>query len=181
MQLDGFGAKMNNNENESASVMLSTSKNEYGGSYQDHLFEQYKLYVEMADKISDRRANANSFFFTIMTALISIIGIISGFGTQAVNVFNFWIIAVSIVGLILCYSWNRIIESYRQLNGVKFKVIHEIEKKLPLALYHREWIMLGEGNNPKLYRPLTHVEKWVPMLFALLFIAILTVGIISLI
>jgi len=171
---------MKSNEDESVSVILSTSKNEYGINYQDHLIEQYKLYVEMADKISERRANANSFFLTVITALISIIGLISGFGTQTVNVFNFWIIVVPIVGLILCYSWYRIIESYRKLNSGKFKVIHEIERKLPLALYHGEWIMLGQGNNSQLYRPLTHVEKWVPMMFALLLVAILIVGIIYL-
>jgi hypothetical protein len=28
---------------------------EYGEHYQDHLLEQYKLYVQMADKISERR------------------------------------------------------------------------------------------------------------------------------
>lgn len=181
MQSEGFGANMKSNEDESVSVILSASKNEYGGNYQDHLLEQYKLYVEMADKISERRASANSFFLTVITALISIIGLISGFGTQVVNVFNFWIIAVSIVGLILCYSWYRIIESYRQLNSGKFKVIHEIEMKLPLALYHGEWIMLGEGKDSKLYRPLTHFEKWVPMLFTLLFLTILSVGIIYII
>ncbi len=85
---------MKSNEDESVSVIISISKNEYGGSYQDHLLEQYKLYVEMADRISERRANANSFFFTVITALISITGLISGFGTQVVNVFNFWIIQV---------------------------------------------------------------------------------------
>ncbi len=181
MQLDEFGAKMKDNDDELARVVLSTSKDEYGSSYQDHLLDQYKLYVEMADKISERRANANSFFLTVITALISIVGIVSGFGTQAISVFSFWITTVSIVGLILCYSWYRILESYRQLNSGKFKVIHEIEKKLPLALYHGEWIMLGQGNNSQLYRPLTHVEKWVPIMFALLLAAIITVGLVYLI
>lgn len=171
---------MKDSNNELATVILSTSKDEYGSSYQDHLLDQYKLYVEMADKISERRANANSFFLTVITALISIVGIVSGFGTQAISVFSFWITTVSIVGLILCYSWYRILESYRQLNSGKFKVIHEIEKKLPLALYHGEWIMLGQGSDPKLYRPLTHVEKWVPTLFAMLFAVTLVFGIIYL-
>ena len=180
MQLDGFGAKMKDNQNKQATILLFSSKDEYGSSYQDHLLEQYKLYVEMANKISERRANANSFFLTVITALISIVGVVSGFGSQTVNVFSFWITTISVVGLILCYSWYRIIESYRQLNSGKFKVIHEIEKKLPLALYHGEWIVLGQGSNPKLYRPLTHVEEWIPMLFALLFIAILLLGLIYL-
>lgn len=167
---------MKDKDDELARVVLSTSKDEYGSGYQDHLLDQYKLYVEMADKISERRANANSFFLTVITALISIVGIVSGFGTQAIGVFSFWITIVSIVGLILCYSWYRILESYRQLNSGKFKVIHEVEKKLPLALYHGEWIMLGQGSDPKLYHPLTYVEKWVPTLFAMLFAVTFVVG-----
>ncbi len=167
---------MKDNAESATVVLFNTPKDEYGSSYQDHLLEQYKMYVEMADKISERRASANSFFLTVITVLISIMGIVSGFGIQVVGVLRFWITIVSIVGLILCYSWYRIIESYRQLNGGKFKVIHIIEKKLPLALYNGEWIMLGEGHDPRIYRPLTHVEKWVPMLFALLFSAILVVG-----
>ena len=34
--------------------------------------EQYKLYVEMADRISSRRQNANSFFLSINTAIVAL-------------------------------------------------------------------------------------------------------------
>src|SRR5215211_423888 len=49
----------------------------YGGEYQNHLLEQYKLYVQMADKISERRQSANSFFLTINTALIAFLGLVA--------------------------------------------------------------------------------------------------------
>jgi len=35
-------------------------------------FEQYKLYVEMADKISERRGHANTFFTTVNTLLFTV-------------------------------------------------------------------------------------------------------------
>ena len=34
-------------------------REEYGTNYQAHLLEEYKLYVEMADRVSQRRAVAN--------------------------------------------------------------------------------------------------------------------------
>ncbi len=43
----------------------------FGGGqerYQAVLLEQYKLYVEMADRVSARRALANTFFLTLNTA-----------------------------------------------------------------------------------------------------------------
>jgi len=33
--------------------------------YKEHLLEQYKIYVEMADRISARRNLANVFFFIL--------------------------------------------------------------------------------------------------------------------
>ena len=41
-----------------------------------HLLEQYKIYVEMADRISHRRAVANTFFLTFNTAVV---GALAGF------------------------------------------------------------------------------------------------------
>ena len=46
-------------------------KSSYGEQYEDHLFEQYKLYVEMADRVSARRMLSNSFFVSVHTALIT--------------------------------------------------------------------------------------------------------------
>ena len=37
----------------------------YGDKFQDHLIEQYKLYVEMADRVSARRAQTNRFYISL--------------------------------------------------------------------------------------------------------------------
>ncbi len=50
--------------------LIRQSKENYGGEFNQHLFEQYKLYVKMADRISARRMLANSFFVGVHTALI---------------------------------------------------------------------------------------------------------------
>jgi hypothetical protein len=43
----------------------------------DHRIEQYKLYLEMADRISSRRQSANSFFLTLNTALVALVSYLS--------------------------------------------------------------------------------------------------------
>ena len=50
--------------------LLRQSKDTYGDEYENHLFEQYKLYVDMADRVSSRRMLANSFFVGVHTALV---------------------------------------------------------------------------------------------------------------
>lgn len=135
--------------------------------YQDHLLDQYKLYVEMADRISSRRQTANSFFLSINTALIGLLGYFSTNNPpQPDNSFN-WMIAAA--GITLSCLWYKMIQSYRNLNTAKFKIIHEIEKLLPLSPYDAEWEVAGRGESPKLYLPFTHVEKTIPWVFITLY------------
>lgn len=137
--------------------------------YFTHLFEQYKLYVEMADKISERRNVANTFFLTLHTLLIGIAGFTYEKGPHLNYV---WINVLPLIAVLaLCYVWYRLIQSYRQLNSAKYQVVGQFESRLPASPYVRaEWVLLGEGKKPDLYRPLSDVERWVPVLFALLYI-----------
>jgi hypothetical protein len=66
-----------------------------------------------------------------------------------------------------------LLENYRKLNSGKFKVIHEIEKELPLNLFEYEWEKLGKGNDPKLYKKLSNVEKIIPYIFGCLFFSVI--------
>jgi hypothetical protein len=43
--------------------------------YRNAILEQYKVYVEMADRISARRALSNTFFLTLNTAVLTAIGV----------------------------------------------------------------------------------------------------------
>jgi hypothetical protein len=142
----------------------------------DRLLEQYKLYVEMADRVSSRRGLANTFFLAANTFLISFGALISCFQATGI-VHNIWLIVYGISGLAFSLSWMYIVKSYRQLNFGKFKVIHEIEKGLPLAPYKAEWKALGEGRDTTLYLPLTQIERIIPLVFAVLYVILLMNGV----
>jgi hypothetical protein len=146
----------------------------YGAEYQNHLLEQYKLYVQMADKISERRQSANSFFLTVNTALIAFLGLVAspnvgGDAGVAASPPLPWVLVVSAAGVALCYSWFRLVRSYKDLNSGKFKVVHAIESRLPASPYDAEWEAVGRGEDPMLYLPFTHVEIWIPWVFAALY------------
>jgi len=129
----------------------------------DALLEQYKLYVEMMDKVSERRGNANSFFITLHTVVLGIIGI-NGFSVE-----KYWWLIV-ILGLILSYVWGYLLQSYKLLNTGKFEVIHEIEKELPMNMYAYEWEILDYGKNRAKYWPISHLERIIPIVFAIVYI-----------
>ena len=140
---------------------MSISLEKYGPNYKEHLLEQYKLFVEMADRISSRRQTANSFFLTLNTAIIALSSYVN-FGNADKTCF-FWLI--SLAGMVLCYMWYRLIRSYKDLNTAKFKVIHKLEALLPFSPYDVEWDEVGRGENSKLYLPFTHIEIGIPWVF----------------
>jgi len=142
--------------------LLRQAKEVYGAEFEKHLFEQYKLYVEMADRISARRMLANSFFVAVHTALITAFTVLLKEKVLLATLFG---LAPLLAVMLLCFVWWRVVHSYRQLNSGKFKVVHGLEQMLPVAPYDAEWNALGSGKNRKLYLPLTHIENWVPVCF----------------
>jgi hypothetical protein len=132
------------------------------------LLEQYKLYVEMADRISARRGLTNSFFLTLNTGIVSLVGALRKFptGTEA------WWLAILLVALLgQRFAWFYLVRSYRLLNGAKYRVVGALEGRLPASPFWRaEWWELGEGRDRTRYWPLSHIEQWIPMLFALTYV-----------
>lgn len=146
------------------SELFSKKEQEYGEGYKNHLFEQYRLYIDSAERVSDRRQQANNYFIAINTALVSLLGF---------SIFNdsSWLkIMLAALGIVICFIFYFLIRSYRQLNSGKFSVIHEIEQNLPLAPYKYEWKILGEGQNKKIYYPFSHIECLIPWIFGLIYL-----------
>ncbi len=145
---------------------------EYGDKYQDHLLEQYKLYVETSQHVTEKRQNSNNYLLTLNSSLVTLyVVFLSTFGHY------WWNILIPATGLIVCFIWYSLVDSYKELNRAKFVVIYELEKQLPVALFHREWDVCGlnqQGNKDKpveeMYVPLTKLERWIPVAFAVLFI-----------
>ena len=155
-------------------IVTSISKEAYGEQYNEHVLEIYKMYVEMADRISTRRQTANSFFLTINSAIVALVGYVSA---VADNGTIFFYALVSFAGMILSYLWYRLVLSYKQMNSGKFKVIHAIEAMLPIRPYEAEWDALGRGKNPDLYKPFTRIEIFVPWVFFSLHALVMAAGI----
>ncbi len=153
------------------SALFKTKKEDYGNNYETHYFEQYKLFVEMADRISSRRHSANSFFLSVNTAVIAIIGYIqlahAGTSNAGTSSTYYWL--VSIAGIALCVIWLALIKSYKDLNRGKFQVVHVLEQRLPVSPYDAEWVVVGEGKSLIKYIPFTIVEMAVPVVFIVLY------------
>ena len=146
--------------------LIQHTRKSCGESFRTGLLEQYKLYVQSAENVSARRVASNRYLLAINAALVALYGLQSaGFGQ------DYWALLIPAMGIPVCLLWYLIIKSHADLNRIKFDVIHELEEHLPAAMYKYEWHMAHEGRG-KTYRAVTTIERWVPVLFALLHVGL---------
>lgn len=144
---------------------------EYGSEYQAHLLDQYKLYVEMADRISQRRDQSNRFYAGLVSAIIAMLVLFGRFGESVID-WEITFLVSGVLGMTLSVIWFVNIHSYRMLNRAKYKVIHKIEEQLPFEGYKEEWAIARPPGGRASYIQLTRIERYVPLLVGLLFASI---------
>jgi len=128
--------------------------------------EYYKLYLATAEKVSDRRASANAWMLSVNSAIVGLYGYLkAGEAVPSDPGKTIWLWAIPAAGAIVCVAWAALLASYRSLNGAKFKVLMELEAKLPLPLFKRE----REHYKAAGRHTLSLIESWVPWTFALLY------------
>jgi len=133
----------------------------------------YKLMIESSESLIQRRQKTNAFFITAIGTLLAIAGLMVK--TGSLHSGTIWPLYVfSVVGLLLCNSWRKLIDNYGKLNKAKFDVILQIEQYLDAQIFAAEWVSLGKGLRASKYRSFTSTEKNVPLFFGLL-ILVLTI------
>lgn len=133
---------------------------------QNKLFEQYKILISSAEEISARRATANNYLLSVNSLLVTVHALGISLQPDAS-----WQLSLPLAGLVICLSWWTLIRSYRNVNTAKFKVIHELETNFPSQPYKDEWELM-----PKSHLPLSHVEQWIPAIFAVLYLGLLVIA-----
>ncbi len=137
---------------------------------QNHLLEQYKLYIEMADRVSARRSSTNILFLTLNSMILTAFSFLF---EKAPMVIPQWLICLPIGGVVMFnLVWCMLILSYKRLNTAKYSIIVQIEQNLPINPYDKEWKWLDPGNNIKKHLPFTVLEKYIPIGFILMYITL---------
>ncbi len=87
----------------------------------------YELYLNGIEKVSDRRGRAINHFITINSVILLGIGFLIKHlaGYEYVDVL---LSGLLFVGFCLCILFYRIVDSYQEMNSIKFKILHKIEK-----------------------------------------------------
>ena len=131
-------------------------------SFHKHLLEQYKLFVGTSLDVTSKRLESNKFHLTLNSVVFGFASYMTVLNQRAV------IILFSIIGILISAVWLKNIFAYKELNRAKFKVIHGLEKHLPARLFkYEEDQYLGR------YHGLTATEKFYPIIFIVLYSALI--------
>lgn len=125
-------------------------------------FEQYKLYWEALDRLSQRRSTASSFALTANSALLGIAGVLK------TNLQDHGILLISVSGIMVSLVWFFQILSNRRIIKAKFKVIHELEEQLNFKLFRREWELISDHRGYQIW-PNAFLEQLFPIVFIIIF------------
>lgn len=128
----------------------------------DIILAQWQTCVEMANSISQRRDTLNNLFVTLNMAILTAISII----------WDLKSLIVSLTGVLLCIAWIFILRNFKILNNKKFKVINDIESKLPEKPFAQEWELLKKDSK---YIEGTLLEYSIPSVFLISYIVIVVI------
>jgi hypothetical protein len=130
----------------------------------------FELYLATAEKVSDRRAQSNSWMLSVNSAIVGLYGYLQGdkmvVGTAGKAV-GLW--AIPAAGAIVCLAWAALLASYRKLNRAKFEVLAQLEADLPVPPLTREREIYRSDKR----KSFSQTEIWIPGCFALLYAVML--------
>ncbi|MBY5690638.1 hypothetical protein HFO41_17770 [Rhizobium leguminosarum] len=133
----------------------------------------YNLYLATAEKVSDRRATANTWMLSVNGAIAGLYSYLGGAkASVGATERAWWLWVIPVAGIFISIAWAALLASYRKLNSAKFKVLQELEDELPFKPFLREQVIYKDLGR----RPLAWVERLVPISFAALYTALLVIA-----
>ena len=151
--------------------------------------EQYKLLVQSAENVSDRRARINRYQSSLNLGILALHGLVPSFISHPALPF-----LIASAGIAITINWFLTLQSFRQTNRAKFIIIHSMERQLPRGIFQEERTLVREEARPpvrsdanvlgrawswldgqyrklKGYRGAISFERPIPVIFAALHLA----------
>jgi hypothetical protein len=129
--------------------------------------DQYKAYLQDLGNVGTRYTTSNSFFLTILTALLGLLTLMKP--SEGLSDLRPMLrILVPLFALMLCWTWRQTMLFYGAMFKVKFDVLRELERHGGLyPVFEREKNLLWP-------RPwLNKYEHWIPVFLGMPFVVIL--------
>ncbi len=125
-------------------------------------FEEFKLYYESTEKVTDRRINTNRWNYSISVGIILAIAAVYSWATSNRPYFilaGAGILVLSAAAAVFCLFWLRQVEDWKALNSAKFQVLNDMASRVQFELsgpglpaksyepFDKEWKILQSQNS----------------------------------
>jgi hypothetical protein len=150
-------------------------------------FDEYRMFSENVQRLSERRQSASQIYLTVNTASFGVLAFLvndagfSGWGLVAASVPLF------VVGIMACAVWYRIIVQFRAVIGWHYEQLRAMEAVLEgsARVYTKEWERFykplkgssGKSSKAQERYGFSRLEAWLPRLLIALY-AIYAVGLV---
>lgn len=157
-------------------------------------FDEFKLYYDSTEKVTDRRLDINRWNYSICIAILIAIATITNWSLT--NTKLLWVgltadVLLCLMAILFCALWIGQIRDFKNLNNAKFSVLNEMAPKVefdasnPGAIvsfcpFQKEWKKLTElsavqevGSSNLIALKSSNIEYLIPKAFAVLFSAVL--------
>jgi hypothetical protein len=159
-------------------------------------FDEFKLYYDSTEKVTDRRLETNRWNYSICIAMLVAIATITNWSLSNPSLVWVGLTADTLLGImaiLFCALWIGQIRDFKNLNNAKFAVLNEMAPKVDFDIEHpgtvvsfcpfdKEWKRLSElqalqdvGRSNIVALKSSNVEYFIPKAFGLLFVSILVV------
>ena len=142
---------------------------------EDNFLERYKLYVEIADRVSQRKNYSIRLYVSLLSTLAATMVIASKIALPEGNL-ELVVPLLSYLGMWLAVIWLMRIISYDVVISAKQKVIREMETKMAIPGYTRELEILNTGAL-SFFHKFSRVTVLLPVLFLAAFFLLMVLSI----
>ena len=141
---------------------MATAEQTTPGSGVTHVgipFEEYKMYYELTELVTDRRLSLNRTNTSLCLLIAAGIGVILGWSFEKKEILPLSLIVaavISVLATLFCRWWLNQLISYKDLNTAKFQVLSEMAPKViftgapaeakSFLPFDKEWQRLTEIN-----------------------------------
>lgn len=121
-------------------------------------FDEFKVYLESAERTTDRRLDLNKTNASLALLILAGIGAIVSWSydkDQIAPIAGLAVFLVSLLAAVFCFWWWKQIISYKELNSAKFQILNEMAEKLVFPdgeeqvsshrPFEKEWRLMEKG------------------------------------
>jgi hypothetical protein len=157
-------------------------------------FDEFKLYYESTEKVTDRRLDTNRWNYSACAAILVGLAAIVKWGVVSSEIRWVGVTAVALLctmAVLFCQLWLAQIRDFKKLNDAKFEVLNQMAPLLDFdpsnpnrvrsyQPFEREWNRLKDEGAVNKVRKLniialksSHMEQFIPRAFQLVFVTVL--------